>query len=77
MYLSLVVLISNLICLTLCLLSQITLGAMDADMCTKLNLGIYLEEYLRRYPNAKYLFTEADDDEALKRLKQNHRNNMD
>jgi len=36
-----------------------------------------LEEYLRLHPNAKYLFTDADDDAAPTRLKQNHRNNMD
>ena len=46
-------------------------------MCTVLNLAVYLEEFLRRNPGAKYLFTEDDDDGAPERLKSNHRNNMD
>ena len=53
------------------------LGAQDSKLCTILNFGVCLEEFLRRNPGAKYLFTEDLDDGAPERLKTNHRNNMD
>jgi len=46
-------------------------------MCVQLNLAAHLEEFLRLHPNSKHLFADADDEEAPKRLKQNHRNNVD
>ena len=49
---------------------------MDTETDTVLHLGIYLEEYLRLHPRAKYLFTEDEDEHAPSRLKNNHRNNM-
>jgi len=61
----------------MCFYTQILFGALDPEHCVQLNLAVYLEEYLRLCPNAKYLFTEADDDVGPTRLKQNHRNNMD
>ena len=53
------------------------LGAQDSSLCTILNFGMCLEEFLRRNPGAKYLFTKDMDDEAPERLKTNHRNNVD
>jgi len=46
-------------------------------LCTTLNFGIHLEEFLRWNPGAKHFFTEDMDDGAPERLKTNHRNNMD
>jgi len=46
-------------------------------LCTMLNFGTHLEEFLRRNPGAMYLFTEDMDDGAPEGLKTNHRNNMD
>jgi len=40
-------------------------------------MGIYMEEYLRLHPQAKYLFTPDMDAKAPNRLKSNHRNNLD
>ena len=39
-------------------LDQIILGADDPTWCLQLLLSIYLESYIARHPNAKYLFTE-------------------
>lgn len=57
---------------------QILLGSMDSEYCLLLQLGIWLEESVRRYPQAKYLFC-CDDDRpsAPNKLKANHRNNLE
>ena len=47
---------------------------MDPEYCVHMNMAIYLEEFLRLHPNAKYLFTEDLDDKAPTRLKNNCRN---
>jgi len=43
--------------LTLCFCCQITLGTQDSQLCTMLQFGTHLEEFLQRSPGAKYLFT--------------------
>jgi len=40
-------------------------------------MGIHLEEHLRLHPQAKHLFTPDLDAKAPKRLKSDHRNNLD
>ena len=50
---------------------------MDSETCVLLHMGVYLEEYLRLHPTAKYLFTSDSDPKAPARLKSNHRNNLD
>jgi hypothetical protein len=55
---------------------QILLDSMDPLFCVLLQLGIYLEEYLH-HPNADYLFTEFNTENATKNLKQTYRNRLE
>ena len=41
---------------------QIFLGANDPLWCVFIHIAVYLESYLRKHPNAKYLFTEKIND---------------
>lgn len=57
---------------------QILLGSADPEYCLFLQVGIWLEESIRRYPQARYLFCCDDDDRsAPNKLKANHRNNLE
>lgn len=56
---------------------QILLGAMDPKFCILLTLGLYLEEYLRQHPNARYLFTERDGRNAVKNLRSTFRQRLE
>ena len=53
---------------------QIIFGSMDPENCMQLGMALYLEQYLDRFPDADYLFTEAsntvvqDDDGNDKRI---------
>ena len=49
---------------------------MDPEHCVQMNMAIFLEEFLRLHPNAKYMFTMDLDDKAPSRLKNNCRNNF-
>jgi hypothetical protein len=40
---------------------QIIFGSMDPENCMQLGMALYLEQYLDRFPDADYLFTEASD----------------
>ena len=42
---------------------------MDDDICTLINLSIYLESYLEQHPHAHYMFTEETGLGVTKRLK--------
>jgi hypothetical protein len=42
-----------------------------------LQLGLYLEEYLANNPTVNYLFTEADNANAPKNLKQTYQNRLE
>lgn len=56
---------------------QIILGAMDPRFCILLNLANYLEEYLRLFPDAKYLFTDKDTETAPKNLIAQYRGRLE
>ena len=56
---------------------QIMLGALDPDFCCLLNFAIYLEEFLRYHPNAKYLFTENETENAPKNLISQYRGRLE
>ena len=56
---------------------QILMGALDPDFCVILNLAIYLEEFLRIFPNAEYLFTENVGEKAPKNLIQQYRSRLE
>src|SRR6056300_1577221 len=56
---------------------QILFGSMDDSVCLLIQLGIHLESYLSQYPRAEYLFTADGSDNAVNRLKNRFRNNLD
>ena len=47
---------------------QILLASMDPTFCQHLHLATYMEIFLQLHPNAKYLFTEADGNNAVKNI---------
>ena len=52
---------------------QILFGSGDDEYCLLIALILHFETFLEVNPEAKYMFTKADDDEAPNRLKTNYR----
>ena len=57
--------------------AQILLGSMDPDFCILLNVGVYLEDMLGRFPNCTYLFTDSTTAQAPKNLIQTFWNRLE
>ena len=56
---------------------QILMGSDDSKTCVLLWLSVYLEDFLKDYPNAEYLFTPVHGDKAPNNCKAQIRNRLE